>query len=102
VHSNSARSSVARHERPSGSASRRIVSARSMTTRSGQRLLADVRTCVVQGDGDRADGMAEQPEIGEGGQVGNAILPVPEGDPDGEVKVVGGGRGMERAEGRMA
>ena len=48
AHSNSARSRVERHECPSRSASRWMVSARSMTTRSGRRLMAGTRTCVVQ------------------------------------------------------
>ena len=43
--------------------------------------------------------MAEQSEIGQGAQVGDAMLPVAERGSHGEGEVVGGGRGVERAEG---
>ena len=66
-----------------------------------ERTAADGRDADLCGasDGDRADGIAEQPKIGEGTQVGDAMVPVAEGGPDGEGEIVGGGRGVERAEG---
>ncbi len=45
---------------------------------------------VGAGDGDRADWVAEQSEVGKGAQVGDAMPARGEGCPDGQGQVVGG------------
>ena len=69
-----------------------------------ERTAADGRDADLRSasDGDRTDRVAEQSEVGEGAQVGDAMLPVAESGSDSEVEVVGGGRGVERTRGRMA
>jgi hypothetical protein len=65
-----------------------------------ERTAADGRDADLRSasDGDRTDRVAEQSEVGEGAQVGDAMLPVAESGSDSEVEVVGGGRGVERTE----
>jgi len=69
-----------------------------------ERTAADGRDADLRSasDGDRTDRVAEQSEVGEGAQVGDAMLPVAESGSDSEVEVVVVAEVWSEPRGRMA